>query len=349
MLGMIAWPKWIVVILGGVRAFRIPQHAKSSVPDVVIFGVGDSGTRGVKAMMEHLGVAMCFNTTDAGDNMYTQPTQSMIGELLRAANGHVSETKSYIESDVFDHAVELELHGARQTRDCAIKTMGMTEDTLPKHFKWGYKNPRHTYLLPVVDAAFNGQQKLLGVARDPRDLCTAHNKGQLHFYGHTVLLPEDLMEFHHLLNTATYLEQRQPNEFPSGFTMKECLTFIASVWSSILQEYAHRDNFLVVRIEDLVVHDPNTSTTGKDTVERLMAHAGISPSEDQVQQQLEVAHDHNHSYMGHHYKMSQGSRKQLEDEVASYTGLVHEVMHALGYDVQHYGLVKPKHPRVISR
>jgi len=300
-------------------------------------------------MMEDLGIAMCNNTNAAGDNSYTRPTHSMIGKLLQAAHGHVSETKSYIESDVFDQAVRLERRGAQQTRDCAIKTMGMTEDTLPKLFKWGYKNPRHTYLLPVVDAAFNGQQKLLGVARDPRDLCTANNKGQLDRYGRAVSLPEDLMEFHHLLNTTTDLEERQPNEFPSGFTMKECLTFIASVWSSILQEYAHRDNFLIVRIEDLVVHDPNTSTTGKDIVERLMAHSGISPSEDQVQQQLELAHHHKDSYMGHHYSMSQGSRKQLEDEVASYTGLVHDVMQALGYDVQHYGLVKPKHPRVISR
>lgn len=329
--------KWIALANGAVQAIRlkVPQ-VEVAAPDIVILGIGDSGTRGVKGMMQSLGVAMCHNVNPTQDNRFTMPAQNKIWALLRAAEGHVSAAQGYMRSDVFDEAVKLERQGAQQTRDCAIEDMGLDKNALPGHFRWGCKNPRHAYLMPVMDAAFEGKQKMLAVARDPRDLCTGGNRGQEGSFGHVVKLFEEVADFHHLVLKS------EPNDDP----LHRCLSFVAAVWTSVLNEYDHHDNFLVVRIEDLVIHDPITTSEGQTTVERMATHAGISPSAEQVQEQLNLTHEHRDSYM--EQRFSDQERQHLEHKVASHEGPIHDVMRKLGYNVESYGLTTPQHPRVIA-
>ena len=56
-------------------------------PNLVISGVGDSGTRGVKNLLEALGVTFCRkHSNKAGDNKLTQTTHGCIPRLLKSAD-----------------------------------------------------------------------------------------------------------------------------------------------------------------------------------------------------------------------------------------------------------------------
>lgn len=305
--------------------YRIHGKAATPTPNVVIFGIGDSGTRGVKLMMQHLGISMCSQSgPNTGDNALTKPAQEYVPSLLEAANGRISK-EGYMSSTVFNKAVLAESAGAQNTLDCIIEDMGLTNASLPIGFKWGFKNPQHTYLMPVMDVAFHSKHKMVMVARDFRDLCTSDNLGQYLTYGEIVL--------------GEIVDR----------SLAQCMRFLASVWASVLHEYGDNENFLVVRVEDLVMPDPTASNTSQLILKRVMEHAAdISPSTEQIQEELKEPHAHRDSYMGHHYGMTLAERTTLEIKTASYAGEVHEVMKALGYRTHHYGLIDPSHPRVLS-
>jgi len=305
--------------------YQIHGKAATPTPNVVIVGIGDSGTRGVKLMMQHLGISMCSQTNATEDNALTKPAHQYIPSLLEAANGRISK-EGYMSSTVFNKAVLAESAGAQNTLDCIIEDMGLKNASLPISFKWGFKNPRHAYLMPVMDVAFHSKHKVVMVARDFRDLCTADNTGQYGTYGEIVL-----------------------GELVDEKSLAQCMRFVASVWASVLQEYGDNENFLVVRIEDLVMPDPKASNTSQLILKRIMEHAAdISPSTEQLQEELKEPHAHRDSFMGHHYGMTLAERTTLEIKTASYTGEVHEMMKALGYHTHHYGLIDPSHPRVLS-
>jgi len=58
------------------RLLNADLVVKEVVPSVVIFGIGDSGTRGVKVAMQNLGVHMCHSTNPSQDNLKTMVTQT---------------------------------------------------------------------------------------------------------------------------------------------------------------------------------------------------------------------------------------------------------------------------------
>jgi len=190
--------------------------------------------------------------------------------------------------------------------------------------------------MPVMDMAFHSKQRMLAVARDPRDVCSGQNQGQFTIFGEQVKLPDDLR----LKTNDSVQETFVTTELGA------CMEFWANAWASVLHEYALIDRFLVVRIEDLVIPDPATSNASHTILKRMMKHAGLSPSRDECQKQLEISHRYANSYMGHSYVTAE-SQDKLEHEVASYTGIVHEVMQAFGYNVDRYGLDGPRHPRVL--
>ena len=113
-----------------------------------------------------------------------------------------------------------------------------------------------------------------------------------------------------------------------------------------MNEYDQHEKLLVVRIEDLVIHDLITTIEGRTTVERMATHAGISPSAEQLLQQLNLTQEQRDSYMGQLF--SDQERQHLEHKVASHEGPIHDVMRKLGYNVESYGRTTPQHPRVIA-
>lgn len=314
-------------------ARRPHDKAATPIPNIVITGIGDSGTRGMKLMLQHLGVSMCGwwdRPAGAGDNKLTMPTHLYIKDLLRAAHGSVNSRAGYMQSNSFNEAVHAERSGAQNTLDCIIEDMDFMNASLPIGFKWGYKNPRHAYLMPVMDVAFHNKHKVLMVARDPRDLCTGSKEDfgglwQLEKYGSIVLGERD------------------------DQSLEQCMRFLASVWAPVLQDYGHDDNLLIVRIEDLVMPDPTASNTSQQMLKRIMEYAAdISPSIEQLQEELKESHSHADSYMGHHQGMTLAEKEAVEIQTASYKGEVHDMMKALGYQTDHYGLIDPSHPRVLS-
>jgi len=111
----------LLAVLGAFLACALQIHDEAAIPDIVIFGVGDSGTRGVKAMMENLGVAMCGMTNPSGDNLNTMETHKYISELLLEANGRVSARKGNWSSPSSKRAIEAEVRGAQKTWECIEK------------------------------------------------------------------------------------------------------------------------------------------------------------------------------------------------------------------------------------
>merc|ERR1719401_3338457 len=102
---------------------------------------------------------------------------------------------------------------------------------------------------------------------------------------------------------------------------------------------------MIVRIEDLVVHDPIISSKSAEAAACVMATVDISAKADDLIQELEIFHGYRHEYMGHSTNtsrrlMTPEIRQDLEAEFALYTGTPHEVMQALGYNVSHYGLTE---------
>jgi len=255
---------------------------------------------------------------DTKDNVLTWPTQSFTTMLQGSRKGYKS-------SPFFKAAVLTERSGAQNTLDCIIEDMSLKNASLPIGFKWGYKNPDHTFLMPVMDIAFHNKHKMVMVARDPRDLCTAHNQGHYHRFGETFLGE------------------------PVDNSVRQCMRFFALAWAPVLQDYGSNENLMIVRIEDLVMPNPEASNTSQQILKRIMEHAAdISPSTEQLQEELKEAHAHADSYMGHHYGTNLAQIAILEKKAASYTGEVHDMMKALGYHAEHYGLIDPSHPRVLS-
>merc|ERR1719401_1348932 len=190
--------------VGALQALQLPEkpaiglvegnhsklHGKPAIgiPDIVIFGVGDSGTRGVKEAMEHLGVTFCpEDMNSAGDTRWH--TMKYIPELLEGSDGHVSEAKGYKSSSIWKQASKDVFSKSQQIWQCAIDDQGLNSDSLPTSFRWGWKNPKWIYLMPVLDSLFGRKQQMLAVARDPRDICTGKNNEQFMRLGEMVKGP----------------------------------------------------------------------------------------------------------------------------------------------------------------
>ena len=83
-------------ILARQTTFRIPStcpnvSSSSHVPPpkIVIAGIGDSGTRGVRNLLYKLGVQMCSIVNPASDNECSMLPHNNIYSLLACTRGHV--------------------------------------------------------------------------------------------------------------------------------------------------------------------------------------------------------------------------------------------------------------------
>ena len=149
----------------------------ADAPNVVIFGIGDSGTRGVRTLYHVGGVAMCNETNGADDDWPSRVSDACIDHLLMTNRGKMS-IASYRQASnhAFKRAVIAERFGANQSHTCAIRA-----DNVTKAAPWGFKGPRKIYMLPVMQEAWKLSRKrtqLVLVARDPRDICTGDNQQQ---------------------------------------------------------------------------------------------------------------------------------------------------------------------------
>lgn len=330
------------------ESLRARGQITSVAPSLVIVGVGDSGTRGVKQFLEKSGMKFCkYADPETEDNIATMAVNAHIPALL-PSDGTSITTGYKTDSTAFRAAVELEQNAAALTLQCilhdnelpsasdwmkgidafvdnsSLSLVAPESSERMTSMIWGYKNPRHALLFPVMDTAFQDKSNYLAVARDPRDLCTAKNEGMFETFGHVI------------------------NGKPLA---EDCLLFWANTWSDFLRVYDPGTRLLVVRIEDLAVKEPSIDNNAYDVAQCVLEYIGLHPAADSIRGALQSLQEHQSSYMGHHYNFTDSQRLELESYVASRTqpALIHEMMWQLGYSPYRYQLLQPRSKRVCHR
>ena len=270
-------------ILARQTTFRIPStcpnvSSSSHVPPpkVVIAGIGDSGTRGVRNLLYKLGVQMCSIVNPASDNECSMLPHNNIYSLLACTRGHVSASGYATCGKAFTAAVDAEADGVARSWHC----LGDRSERL-----WGFKNPRHVYLLPVIEHLYAAATMPILVARDPRDVCTGSNTGQ----------------FNELRRYGRY---------------NDCFAWWASTWSDILEGDGAK-RFVIVRIEDLVLPEPRADGASMAVVHCLAKHAKLGDiNTTTALSELQVMHGFAGSYGGSRHSSS--TRQALITRTAPY-------------------------------
>eukprot|EP00908_Phaeocystis_cordata_P002997 Transcript_13242.p1 GENE.Transcript_13242~~Transcript_13242.p1 ORF type:complete len:366 (-),score=43.33 Transcript_13242:218-1315(-) len=300
----------------------------ADAPNVVIFGIGDSGTRGVRTLYHAGGVAMCDNTNGADDDWATRESDNCIDHLLTANSGKMSiESYRQAPDHAFARAVIAERYGANQSHYCAARA-----DHVTRAAPWGFKGPRKIYMLPVMQEAWKASKKqtqLVLVARDPRDICSGDNQQQF-----------KATKLHYGIR---------------GNDATACLEWWAAIWSNVLPELggeAHAPSaslapsqLVVVRIEDLVL----PGVKALPLAECMLHGASVpSPSREGLATTLHEMHKHSGSYGGGLDHV--GGDTVLRANVvaaAAKSEAAQRVMELLGYTSPRYGTTTPTSDRVL--
>jgi hypothetical protein len=138
-------------------------------PPIVVGGVGGSGTRLVVKVLETMGVSMGAQRNASEDAKFFVPVyDNHINKYLTG--------KLDAESLVSDLCTALNAH--------------VGYSTSPN--RWGWKNPRCIYLLPLLDQLFAGMS-FIHVVRDGVAMSTSSNQAQLHKHG-PLVIPEEFQK-----------------------------------------------------------------------------------------------------------------------------------------------------------
>lgn len=305
----------------------------SDAPNLVIAGVGNSGTRGVKDLMQKLGLQMCYDVNDSQDNMKTDPgfhpkVRKALKSLLEGDGGRISLAAYQRDSPQFQSLVSWQEKAVAETARCAREGSHAGP--------WGFKNPQQLYLWPISKHLYGDRSKLLLVARDPRDICSSRNQIQFNTY------------------CESLLGRRCGGE-------SDCYSFWAKLNSDFLDENANTDSVRLVRIEDLAVPEPEVS---RARVECLLDFSGLRQrqgeigrlwsrgrrllfGDDDIATAVSTIHAHSKSYMGRHYGASDADRKSRVEFTSKHQDpLVRKTMLRLGYDPDSFSLLQPRESTV---
>ena len=295
-------------------------------PSVVIFGIGDSGTRAVRSLYHAGGVAMCDETNGAGDDWPTRVADECLDHLLSAEGGEVSTVAfKKAANSAFVRAVAAERRGSNESHWCAVRANRVTGAA-----PWGYKGPRKIYMLPVIEEAWTSlaSTQLVLVARDPRDICSGNNQQQFKATKHHYGIAEK--------DTAA------------------CLEWWAKVWSNVLPELggkalstAAAKQLTIVRIEDLVLPDVQVALPLAECMVRPAI--GKAPVMSSLITALYDMHAHGGSYGGglEHVGGDISLHRRVTAAATQSTAAL-RVMELLGYAPKRYGVTTPNSSRVLQ-
>ena len=298
----------------------------AKAPSVIIFGIGDSGTRAVRSLYHAGGVAMCDETNGAGDDWPSRLADECLDHLLEANSGELSAVAfKKAPNHAFAKAVAAERRGSNESHWCAVRADGVSGAA-----PWGYKGPRKIYMLPVLQEAWTSlnRTQLVLVARDPRDICSGDNQQQFKATkGHYGIKDKD---------TAA------------------CLEWWATVWSNVLPELGGQaltgsaaSQLVVVRVEDLVLPDVQVALPLAECMVR--AATGKAPQTASLITALYEMHAHGGSYGGglDHVRGDTALRKRVT-AAATQSASALRVMELLGYAPRRYGVTTPNSSRVLQ-
>ena len=320
-------------------------------PNIVIVGIGDSGTRGVRSALGAIGLAESSNVLNkAGDDGETNVATLAIKPLLNASSGTIS-ADGYRSSNpgAWNTAVWMEQIGALHVKKVAAPVTGQP---------WGFKSPREVYLLPVLTEAYSGanafgpRTTFLVVARDLRDLCTGANQDQFKLFAS--------------LMGIGVSDTEASEDAASTHASLACFQFAAKVWRQVPPSLGGQatasgstaTSLSVVRIEDLVGApaslaggDARTNES-KAVAERITygiaSRMGLEVvNMSKVSAQVAGLNQFVDEYGGGLGHQSAASRSSVVRLMANCTE-VHDVMQALGYDPMEYARGQPRSAEVLT-
>lgn len=317
--------------VAAVAAIAASKRGDSTHPDLVIVGVGDSGTRGVKDTMENLGMKFSPDQDkECGDNQPTVAADPFISRLLTSAQGRISPT-GYRQSPELWTAATMTLKATLLETFAGI-VRNSTDLPMDSDVVWGLKSPGQYYMLPVYDNITENITKYLFVARDPRDLCT-----------------EDVVNHHN----ATAKMMQWFGQYQEGTQNgTDCYGYWASSMRDMFELYENEPRFRIVRIEDLAMPDPTADDSSLQIYNSLADFVKLPrPSPEDALSWLSHMHSFNDSYEGYHYEMTDENRTIVEAEFAKH---VQEhpadqvLLDKLGYPSNKYGLLTPSSNAVLQ-
>ncbi len=136
---------------------------------VVICATGGSGTRAMRVILERAGVYMGAgdDVNNVGDAM---PFEPYLDEIINAVMG---ETRS-LDYRLGNLSAELRKRAVDGFRACARTWLQGRPRPIAR---WGWKNPRAMYVLPVIQAVFP-KVRVIHLVRDGRDMAVSTNQWQ---------------------------------------------------------------------------------------------------------------------------------------------------------------------------
>jgi len=276
----------------------------------------DAVKRGVKFLLETLGVSMCSRVNDKGDNYYTALGLSTdLERSLKAAKGVFSGDEYAKAATPFISLVKEEIKGAYETRKCLGK---VTKSTV-----WGWKNPRQAMLIPIIRAAFGTKPKIIITVRDPRDVCNARNQEQFEEYC-PILLGRPCVP------------------------RTDCYSFWAHVHYQFFELYNKRSQQIcLVRIEDLFQDPTEAGALSPGIVKRISDSIGIEPEYDDAIRVLSEVSKFNNALVRDLMMPDSGDEKATKQQLLRETAFhgdprVKQVMKHLGYSPIKWELIQPQ-------
>ncbi|NDU78095.1 hypothetical protein GWI34_36670, partial [Actinomadura sp. DSM 109109] len=230
---------------------RARSGGAAARPPVVVLGTGGSGTRAVAEVMKAAGVYLGPKQNKASDSLEFKPF------LVRWSTEYLT-TSRWVEAIEADPNADIAGPPPEIVADLRAAIERQRQGIPSPDALWGWKNPRTTNLLPVLNAVAP-EARTAQLVRDGRDM--AYSKNQ------------------NLLGDADVLTPEAMRDAPAPVRL-------IALWSRmnlVNLAYMRRvkgDGHLVIRYEDLCA-DPATHA------ERLLTHLGV-PVTDQV---LEMARE----------------------------------------------------------
>jgi hypothetical protein len=137
---------------------------------IVIGGSGGSGTRAVARFLTATGVQMGEYLNRSADALaFVDTLDALINPILENTRSLDYDPK-YLPVDLAARAVEM-IHSATDIHCTPSARDG----------RWGFKNPRHMFLLPILNRAFP-EFVFVHVLRDGRDMLFSENRNQLRLH-----------------------------------------------------------------------------------------------------------------------------------------------------------------------
>jgi len=217
------------MVMGRMASKLARGWRENPYPPLVIGGTGGSGTRTIRDLVHRAGVFMGVRLNDSNDALDFVPFLDEYINRLLQATGTVTFDLDALASGLRDEALS-------DFRNCLRTYQG----ELPRRQRWGWKNPRSIYILPVIHHCFPAMQ-FIHVVRDGRDMALSANQNQL---------------FDHYDALFGHGARKQMGAIDSARLWMTVNSQVAA-WG----EAALGDRYLRIRFEDLCARP--TATAGK--------------------------------------------------------------------------------------